>query len=161
VKLKVLVALGVILLSGVVVVGLYLAGADERRLKVEARAQVRRWAGQLDARTTETGVYVRHPAGPLAEADPWGTPLTVAYAQGGFAETVTVASAGPDRAFHTDDDLVETRSAVNLKGVGTGVKQNIEETTRRGARGTAKGTLEGIKDGVREAFTKKKAPDKD
>src|SRR5437879_1478719 len=107
--------------------------AEERA--AEARAQVTRWAEQLHAQTTDTGVYLRHPGNQLPEDDPWGTPLSVAYTQGGFAETLSVRSAGPDRAWHTQDDVVEQRSVVNLKGIGKGAKENVEEFAHDAARG--------------------------
>jgi hypothetical protein len=121
----------------------------------DARAQVSRWAEQLHAQTTEAGVYIRHPANQLPENDPWGTPLNVTYSQGGFAETLTVRSAGPDRVFHTLDDIEAKRSVVNLKGIGKGAKENVEEFTHNAARGLTKGAAEGIKETVQEALTDK------
>jgi len=124
---------------------------------VEAQAQVTRWAEQLHGQTTDAGVYVRHPGGnQLPENDPWGTPLNVTYAQGGFAETLTVRSAGPDRVFHTQDDIVAQRSVMNFKGIGKGAKDNVEEFTRNSARGLVKGAAEGIKETVQEALAEQK-----
>src|SRR5439155_11656419 len=92
-----------IIVLGSVVVSLSIFGVVRHNMAIqrtaEAHAQVIRWAEQLHGQTTDAGVYVRHPGNQLAENDPWGTPLSVAYAQGGFAEMVTVRSAGPDQAF--------------------------------------------------------------
>lgn len=132
----------------------HLYAASQRA--ADAGAQVSRWAEELDSRTTEAGVYVRHPANQLPEDDPWGTPLNVTYAQGGLAETLTVRSAGPDRVFHTPDDIVAQRSVVNLKGIGKGAKDSIEEFAHKGARGLMKGAAEGIKESVQEALAEKR-----
>lgn len=130
-----------------------------RRAAIEkAAAQVRRLADELDAQTTETGVYIRVEDGEIQEKDPWGTPIDVTYAQGGMAETVTVRSAGPDTEFHTEDDLVAQGTATNFKGVGEGIKKNAEETAANAAKGLVKGTVEGVKDSIKDAlpFGKKK-----
>lgn len=150
-----LLFLGVALLCLATLMIVHLDGANQR--VAEARAQVERWVEQLHGQTTETGVYLRHPANQLPENDPWGTPLNVTYAQGGFAETLTVRSAGPDRVFHTQDDIVAKRAVVNLKGVGNGAKENIEEFTRKSARGLVKGAAEGIQETVQEALIQQKA----
>lgn len=154
-KRVLLIALSTILLCAAAAVLVITSVASSRRLG-EARAQVSRWAEQLHGQTTDTGIYIRHPGNPLPENDPWGTPLVVNYAQGGFAETLTVRSAGPDRAFHTQDDIVERRTLLNFKGIGTGVKNNIEEFSQRGARGLVRGTTEGIKETITEAPPGKK-----
>jgi hypothetical protein len=130
-------------------------GANQRA--AETYAQVSRWAEQLHGQTTDAGVYVRHPANQLPENDPWGTPLTVAYTQGGFAETLTVRSAGPDRVFYTQDDILVQRSVVNLSGIGKGAKDNIEEFAENGARGLTKGGVQGIKESIQEAIAEKKS----
>jgi hypothetical protein len=135
--------------------GLWLRSAAED-LRAEAHSQVERWAEQLHSQTTAAGVYLRPPANQLPENDPWGTPLRVTYAQGGFAETLTVRSAGPDRAYYTEDDLLAQRSVVNLRGIGKGVKENLEEMAHHSARGLTKGTVEGIKDTIQEALGRKK-----
>jgi hypothetical protein len=122
----------------------------------QAHAQVTRWAERLHSQTTDAGVYVRHPGKQLDENDPWGTPLSVGYAQGGFAETVTVRSAGPDRTFYTEDDIVAQRSVVNLKGIGTGAKESVEDFAQKGARGLTKGAAEGIKETIRDALAGEK-----
>jgi hypothetical protein len=140
----------------VLVVGLFMnhrraeRAEAARQLREDARAQVDSWAEQLDAQTTETGVYVRYPDETLPELDPWGTPLTVMYSQGGFAERLVVRSAGPDGKLHTSDDIVAQRHAVNLKGVGHGVKENVEEVAEKAARGGAKGVITGLREGARE-----------
>lgn len=144
----------VVLVVGVAIVAMWLVQErTERRAAAdrlaEAKGQVQRWAEKLDRQTTETGIYERHPGDQLPEDDPWGNALTVAYAQGGFAETVTVRSAGPDGALHTEDDVVALGTAVNLKGVGAGAKKNVEEFAQKGARGATKGIVEGIKESIR------------
>lgn len=117
----------------------------EDPLVSEARRLVATWADKLDQQTNDTGVYVRWPNATLPEDDPWGRPLRVEYSQGGVAEHVTVRSAGPDGEERTSDDMVATRHAVNLKGIGTGVKKNAEETSKNAAKGAVKGLVEGTK----------------
>src|SRR5262249_52220834 len=121
-----------IVLSTCLLRGLWLL-RDAESHKALARAQVTRWADQLHGQTTDAGVYVRRAGDQLPETDPWGTPLQIAYAQGGFSETLTVRSAGPDREFYTEDDILVQRSVVNLKGIGKGAKENIEEFAHHGA----------------------------
>src|SRR5947209_8370365 len=128
-----LLFLGVVLVCIAAIAMVLSDGASQR--VANARAQVSRWAEQLDGQTTDAGAYIRHPANQLPENDPWGTPLNVTYAQGGFAETLSVRSAGPDGVFFTQDDIVAQRSVVNLKGIGKGAKDNIEEFSQNGARG--------------------------
>lgn len=116
----------------------------------EARRLVATWADKLDGQTTDTGVYVRWPNGTLPEDDPWGRPLRVEYSQGGVAEQLTVRSAGPDGVERTVDDVAATRHAVNLKGIGEGVKNNAEETSKNAAKGVVKGIVEGAKDALKK-----------
>ena len=141
------------------------AGCDNgaaRRAKIEkAQAQVRRIAEDLDKRTTETGVYIRVKEDDIKEKDPWGTQIKVSYSQGGVAEVVSVRSAGPDRELQTDDDVVAQGMAVNLKGIGEGIKKNMEQTAANAAKGVVKGTVEGVKESIKELlpFKKKKSGD--
>jgi hypothetical protein len=124
-----------------------------------AQAQVRRIAEDLDKRTTETGVYIRAKEGEIQEKDPWGTPIQITYSQGGVAETVSVRSAGPDRRFHSRDDVVAQGTTTNFKGVGEGVKKHAEETAANAAKGVVRGTVEGIKDSLKESWPRKKKGD--
>ncbi|MBX3398578.1 MAG: hypothetical protein KF873_07560 [Gemmataceae bacterium] len=121
--------------------------ADDPNI-AEARRLVATWADKLDRQTTPTGVYVRWPNDTLPEADPWGRELAVEYSQGGVAEHVTVRSLGPDGVARTPDDVVAVRHAVNLKGIGEGVKKNAEETRKNVAKGAVKGIVEGAKEAV-------------
>lgn len=116
----------------------------------EARRLVATWADKLDKQTTETGVYVRWPKDELPEDDPWGRRLVVEYSQGGVAEHLTVRSAGPDGVARTPDDVAATRHAVNLKGIGEGVKANAEATAKNAAKGAVKGLVEGAKEAVKK-----------
>lgn len=129
------------------------AGCEDRvarRAAIEtADSQVRRIAAELDQHTTETGVYVRANPDAIRENDPWGTPITFGYSQGGVAELVTVRSAGPDREFQTKDDVVASGLATNFKGVGDGIKRNAEETAARTAKGLVRGTVEGLRQSFR------------
>jgi hypothetical protein len=138
-------------------------GAAKRAIIERAQAQVRRISADLDKRTTETGVYVRTKEDEIKEEDPWGTQIQISYSQGGVAETVNVRSAGPDRAFHTNDDVVAGGISANLKGIGEGIKKNTEETAAKAAKGLVKGTVEGVKESVKDAlpFRKKKKTDSD
>src|SRR5262249_33798932 len=122
----------------------------------KGEAQVSRIVEELDKKTTSTGAYERVKEGNVGEKDPWGTPIKVTYAQGGLAEVVTVRSAGPDREFHTDDDLTAQGMTANLKGVGEGIKQNVEETVAKAAKGAVKGAFEGLKESVKESLAREK-----
>lgn len=118
----------------------------------QARAQVSRVVTDLDTQTTSTGVYKKADPDQIQEKDPWGHPLKVDYAQGGFAETVTVRSAGPDGVYHSGDDVVASGMSANLKGVGEGLKQNAQETSSNVAKGLVKGTVDGVKESIRESL---------
>lgn len=136
-------------------------GAAVKSDTEKAQAQVRRIAEDLDKRTTETGVYIRLKEDDIKETDPWGTQIKASYSQGGVAEIVTVRSAGPDREFQTNDDVVAECMAANLKGIGEGVKKNAEQTTANAAKGAVKGTVEGVKESIKDSmpFKKKKLAD--
>jgi hypothetical protein len=58
--------------------------------------------------------------------------------------------------FFTQDDILAQRSVVNLKGIGKGAKDNIEEFAQDGARGLTKGVADGIRESVQEALAEKK-----
>jgi hypothetical protein len=137
---------------GIGAIALWLFNAPSQRRIAEAQAQVNRWAEKLHGQTTDAGVYVRHQGECIPENDPWGILLHVDYTQGGFAETLEVRSSGPDKAFYTEDDIVAKRSVMNLKGIGQGAKENVEEFAQKGARGVVKGATEGIKDTVHGAL---------
>ncbi len=147
--------------------GLSLAGGcgDDaaRRAAIEqAQRQVARIVEDLDERTTESGVYIRVQEGEIKEQDPWGTPINVSYSQGGVAEVVRVRSAGPDRAFQTDDDIAVQGMAANFKGIGEGIKKNAEETAANASKGVVKGAIAGVKASIKEAArTKNKEKAKD
>ena len=143
-----LVGSGVIVTIVLVCVVFAVTGRSDPR-PAQARAQVERWADRLDGQTNEAGVYQRHEGAQLPEVDPWEERLRVEYSQGGFAESLTVRSMGSDRQSHTDDDIVASRSTANLKGIGTGMKENVEEFSQRGSRGAFRGAIEGLKDGIR------------
>ena len=119
---------------------------NTKKLAEQTQSQVDRWADELDKQTTETGVYIRPQKEELPEKDSWGTPLKFSYSQGGVAEILTVRSAGSDRQFGTQDDVTAQRTAVNLKGVGEGIKKNVEEVAEKGARGATRGVIEGLKE---------------
>lgn len=121
------------------------ARLEEQRVAT-AKSLCNLWADKLDGRTTAAGVYVQWESETLPDDDPWGRPLRVAYSRGGIAETVEVRSLGPDGVSHTVDDIVAARTAVNFKGIGTGIKEGAEETARNAARGAVKGLAEGVKD---------------
>lgn len=125
-------------------------GRRQQANVANTEAQVRGLTEQLDRQTQKTGVYDRDAK--VAAADAWGTPLAVNYARGGLAETVTVRSAGPDRQFHTGDDIVSTGTSMNLAGVGEGIKQNAEELAANAAKGAVRGTVAGVREAVQEQF---------
>lgn len=122
----------------------------------QATAQVERIAAELDRRTTDNGVYVRARPGEIKEHDPWGSPITVEYTQGGVAETVQVRSAGPDCRFYTADDIVAGHLAVNFKGIGSGIKGNIEQTAAGAARGAVTGAVQGLKQSIKESLPRRR-----
>ena len=120
----------------------------------QARAMARRLADELDGNVTKTGSYVRAKEGPAAQTDPWGTKLRIKYASGGVAEELTVASAGPDGEFGTDDDIAEQRMTANLAGVGEGIKENIGEVAKEAASGAVQGTVSGVKESIKANLPK-------
>jgi hypothetical protein len=124
-----------------------------RQLKL-AQAQVQRVTEELDSNTTATGTYIRTDAKDLKEIDPWGTPIQVNYSQGGLAERVSVRSAGPDREFHTSDDVQQAGIAANAVGIGHGIAENVEVVAAGAAKGFVKGTVAGIKESAKETFKK-------
>ena len=65
-----------------------------------------------------------------------------------------VYSFGPDGSPRTSDDISVTRVAMNLKGIGNGIKENAEEVSNKSARGVVKGIVEGAKESL--AAAKKK-----
>jgi len=131
-------------------------GCSDDRSRERAEAQIQRLADDLDARTTDTGIYIREDD--VRETDPWGKRIKVTYSQGGVAEMIEVRSAGPDGEFHTTDDLVAQRMAANLKGIGEGIKRNAEATAAGAARGLVKGAVEGAKESIKDSLSRKKKP---
>src|SRR5438552_7129152 len=113
-----------------------------------ARALVREWAETLDGQTDETGGFLRH-QGATAN-DPWGRPLDISYSEGGFAETLTVRSAGPDGVSYTDDDIIEKRTKVTAHGIGRGIKKNTAEMAEKAGEGLSKGVIKGVKEELRK-----------
>ncbi len=137
-----------------------LTGCNGLRQEIDrATAQVEGVAEDLDAQTTDTGAYIRVAAKDIEEIDPWGTRIKVVYSQGGLAEQVVVRSAGPDKRFHTTDDVVATGFSANLKGIGEGVKRNVEATAAGAAKGLVKGTVSGVKESIKETFTLRRDKD--
>lgn len=128
---------------------LLLTGCADSRPE-EAQAAANRWADKLDGMTNPNGTYQRWKQAALPETDPWGQAFIVTYTMGGMAEQLTVRSLGPDGESNTEDDIVAARSSLNLKGVGTGVKENMEEVAEKAGRGAAKGMVRGLKDGINE-----------
>jgi hypothetical protein len=125
--------------------------SGESRNLERARSQVGRLADHLDRQTTPAGVYIRLANNQAGEKDPWGTPIIAEYSQGGMAEIVTVTSAGPDREFHSNDDISTFRQSTNLKGVGEGIKQHAGEVAGEMAKGAVKGAVDGVKESVKDA----------
>lgn len=148
-----------IIVSFLVAVSLSGCG-DNQQLKIEqAQSRVSGLAEELDQNTTDTGVYVRIDEDEIKDIDPWGTRIKIAYAQGGVAETVTVRSAGPDREFHTPDDIQSVKFSANLKGIGTGIAKHAEQTANSTAKGVVKGIVSGVKESVKESFSQGKNAD--
>ena len=127
----------------------------------KARAQTARLAEELDQKTTETGAYIRAKDGEIQEIDPWGTRIKIVYSQGGIAETISVRSAGPDREFHTTDDIESQAIAANLKGVGEGIKKHAGEVAANAAEGVVRGTVKGIKESISEVLPKRETASSD
>lgn len=138
----------ILLLALAIVTGL--GCSTESRNVEQARSQVGRLADHFDRRTTSVGVYIRPANNQAGERDPWGTGIIVEYSQGGMAEIVTVTSAGPDREFHSSDDVSTFRQSTNLKGVGEGIKQHAGEVASEMAKGAVKGAIDGVKESVNE-----------
>lgn len=114
----------------------------------EAHAQVASLASKLHARTTDTGSYVRAKPEETKSTDPWGHRLVVTYSQGGVAESLEVRSWGPDGKEHTDDDIAQIRSLVNMKGMGRAVQEGSEKTAENIAKGAVRGAVEGAKESI-------------
>jgi hypothetical protein len=147
-----------VLLAGAVIV-LVTLGCETKtaqQLKI-AQAQVQRVTEELDGNTTAIGKYIRTDTEDLKEIGPWGTPLQVNYSQGGLAERVSVRSAGPDREFHTADDIHAAGITANAVGIGHGIVENVEEVAAGAAKGFVKGTIAGIKESANETFKKSDA----
>jgi|GEM_PF-5651970 len=153
------IIIGVVL--GIALIAWFIKGykeySDEYNRKLEekrkleklidlTRAKTERWADKLDSTTTDTGVYIHWETDTLPEQDEWGNDLKVQYSQGGMAETIKVRSNGPDSISHTKDDIIATRISANLKGVGEGIKKNIEEVSEKGAKGFVKGAIQGFRE---------------
>lgn len=96
--------------------------------RADAEMQVAVLAARLRQQTTDTASYVRLAPEDVKEIDPWGTRLTVTYTEGGLSESFEVRSAGPDGRKHTADDIIETGTVVNFKGVGRAMREGVEET---------------------------------
>jgi hypothetical protein len=141
--------------SLICVISLFIAAGCSDHAAERARAQIERIADDLDTRTSATGVYVRIKADELKETDPWNARIKVTYSQGGIAEMIDVRSAGPDRQFHTSDDVATERMAANLKGVGEGIKKNAEETAASVAKGMVKGAVQGMKESIKESLPRR------
>ncbi|QDU29893.1 hypothetical protein ETAA8_50090 [Anatilimnocola aggregata] len=145
-------------LSALILTSFVLAGCakNEPRRAALAQTQVERLAQELDQKTDKAGVYVRVDEKDVRETDPWNTLLMVNYSQGGVAEVITVRSAGPDRRYFTEDDLVAERMSANFNGVVNNIKNSVEETATKAAKGFVKGTVEGAKEAVKDALEKRK-----
>lgn len=143
---------GIVLVAVVLLAFAWYTGRKVDRADV----QVRRLADELDRRTTDAGVYIRPEERDVQEEDPWGKPIEVTYSQGGIAEVLVVRSAGPDRTFDTEDDIRERRIAANLKGIGTGIRDNAERTAANVAKGVVKGTVQGVKETIKESLPRKR-----
>lgn len=79
---------------------------DHRAEIEQAEQKISELAADLDGRRTETGAHVRVPADEITDEDPWGTTYKISYSQSPKSDVITVRSAGPDRVFNSDDDLV-------------------------------------------------------
>ena len=91
------------------------------------------------------------PVSALPDQDAWGTPLHVTYKDERVYEQVIVRSAGKDKIFANDDDIVEKRKQINMKGLGGGIKK-ID--TAGVAASVAKGVVIGIKEAIKEGHDK-------
>src|SRR5262249_22987990 len=63
----------------------------------------------------------------LPERDAWGTPLHVVYGRHTVSETLTLRSAGPDRDYNSQDDIVFEASAYTAAGVLDGAGNIVRE----------------------------------
>jgi hypothetical protein len=147
------------IVSCLVAIGLPGCGENQQLRIEQARSRVSGLAEELDSKTTDTGAYIRIDEDEIKDIDPWGTRIKIAYAQGGVAETITVRSAGPDREFHTADDIESIGFSTNLKGIGTGIAKHAEGTANSLAKGTVKGFAAGVKETIKDSFSKEKAAD--
>lgn len=108
-KLSGLAKFTVALLAVGFIFGIYVTVINTMEVHKKAeqtRAVIAEWTEKLDSQTDEAGVYVRHDGDDLPAKDAWGSNLKVIYHRGGLVEGVRVRSAGADRLFYTEDDLV-------------------------------------------------------
>jgi hypothetical protein len=123
-----------------------------------AQALVNEWADRLDGQTKDSGSYILYrlaSESSITEAtDPWERCLVVQYSKGGFSEILKVRSLGPDGKTHTSDDIVAERQSTNLSGIGSGIKNNVEETAERAGRGGASGVVQGLAEGAKKVREK-------
>jgi hypothetical protein len=156
------VFIGILAIAAIAFGGLTLSSHKEKEKKNDiALGMVRSLADELDAKTTKSGVYIK-PDGNILYGleDPWGTKIKAIYSKGGVMEMIKVSSAGPDRKLGTSDDLVVKRSATNLSGLGSAVKDNVEEVMEKGSKGLMKGLIGGLKEGIKENLGKGKGKEK-
>lgn len=113
----------------------------------ETRALVHLWADKLDRQVTDAGVYIKAESEKLPVTDAWGSSLKVIYQNEGIAEQLYVSSPGEVKIFDTKDDIQARRTQINMKGIGTGIKQNTAEV----AAEATKGSTENIKEFSKEA----------
>lgn len=122
--------------------------AERARLQA-ARSLVGAEAERLDDDLSAWGGYARPGEGSqfdLAGVDPWEHRLKVTYIREGFAEFLTVRSAGPDGLFFNDDDISEQRETTAFGGVGSGLRKNAAALGAKAARGVGLGSSRGAGD---------------
>ena len=119
----VLPILSVLLIATVVATTVVATGPcrEEKANIKQAKAQVASIAERLISHT-HAGNLVREE---IHDTDPWGNALQVHYGEGGFTESVTVASAGPDGEFGTPDDISRKRAIADFENAGRTASRGI------------------------------------
>lgn len=101
------IRLTAIALTLLLIVGWFTAGKPWHS-KHTTDKKVVQIAERLDGQV-ERGRYIRVTSESLAETDAWGQPIQVEYREEGLSENLIVSSAGADKQFGTEDDVIVKR----------------------------------------------------
>lgn len=128
---------------------------QEQRIETQRREevgrQIRELINKINSERDDAGAFKRYSNnGATGVNDPWGTEISSVPVRSGIMEVLEVRSAGKDKSFFTDDDIIAKSRSMNFKGLREGVIEDAQEL----AKEKAKGTVKGIAEGIRESFKK-------